>query len=199
MRSMIVDRLHRLFGDEVPVYPTEVHDFEWNFEASPFLGPFRGPMAEVSVATHPIPPEREGHGVLDSPSTRTVSAVYLNEVHNSEASLLPNHLQVPATEVSVATYPIPPEREGHGLLGSPSTRTVSPVYLNEVHNFENSEASPLPNHLQVPTTEVSVATYPIPPEREGHELSGSPSTRREERILSMSRTSLIIIDIMSLT
>lgn len=143
---MIVNRLHRLFGDEVPVYPTEVHDFEWNFKAPASLVPLRVPTAEVSMATHPIPPEREGHG----------------------------------------------------LSGSPSFRTVSPVYPKEVHNLENSEASPSPSHLQVQTTE-SVATYSIPPGREGHELSGSPSTRKEARTLSMSCTSPIITDIVSLT
>lgn len=139
---MIVSRLHRLFGDEVPVYPTEVHDFEWNFEAPASLVPLRVPTAEVLMATHPIPPEREGHE----------------------------------------------------LSGSPSFRTVSPVYPKEVHNLENSEASPSPSHLQVQTTE-PVVTYSIPPGREGHELSGSPSTRKEARTLSMSCTSPIIMSL----
>lgn len=143
---MIVDRLHRHFGNKVPVYPTEVQDFKWKFKAP--------------------------------------------------APLLP--LGVPTAEVSVATHPIRPEREGHGLSDSLSFRTVSPVCPKEVHSLENSEASPSPSHLQVPTTE-SVATYSIPPGREGRELSGSPSTRREARTLNMSCTSPITTDIVFLT
>jgi len=67
---MIVSRLHHLFGNEVPVFPAEVHDFEWNFEASPFPGSLRVPTPEVSVATHPIPAGREGYEISGSPSTR---------------------------------------------------------------------------------------------------------------------------------
>jgi len=87
----------------------------------------------------------------------------------------------------------------HGLSGSLSTPSDLHVYPKEVHDFEKSpEGSPFPSYLRV-TTEVSVAKYPIPAQREEHELSGSPSTRREARASSTSCTSPITTDIMSLT
>lgn len=70
MRSMIISSLHHRFGDEVPVYHTEVHEFEHKFETSQFPGPLRVPMTEIPVATHSVPPEHEGHELSGSSGTR---------------------------------------------------------------------------------------------------------------------------------